>query len=150
MRVDAILQGKANRIVAVAMATTIESAARLLKSDSIGAVVVKDTCGTEGEVVLGMLSERDIVRALAERGAAVLGMPVAAFMSRSVIACGPDDEATTVMDLMRKHQIRHLPVVDRDALIGVVSIRDVLGIRADSPEAPHVPSGAGLSGSMHR
>jgi CBS domain-containing protein len=130
MRVDAILQRKPKRIVSVTMGTTVEAAARLLKSENIGAVVVKDSCGTEGEVVLGILSERDIVRALADRGGAVLSAPVGSLMTRSIISCRPDDDAQRVIELMQEHQIRHVPVLDREALIGVVSIRDVLGTPA--------------------
>lgn len=130
MRVDAVLRKKGNRIIAVGMTTTVERAARLLKSEDIGALVVKDTCATEGDVILGMLSERDIVRALAEHGAAVLRMPVSALISRTVVACDPRDDADGVIDLMQRHHVRHLPVLDGDALIGVVSIRDVVATSA--------------------
>ncbi len=144
MRIDAILHRKAKRIVSVAMGTTVATAARLLKSENIGALVVKDTCGTEGEVVLGMLSERDIVRALADRGAAVLSMPVAALMSPAVVTCRPEDDSEVVIGLMQKHDIRHVPVLDRDALIGVVSIRDVLGTQ-ELPVVPEARGGSRLS-----
>src|ERR1700758_3002003 len=84
MRVDTILRGKGSRIIAIRMGTSAEAAARLLKSENVGAVVVKDTCGTEGDVVLGILSERDLLHALVDHGVAALKMPVASLMSRAV------------------------------------------------------------------
>jgi len=130
MKVDAVLRAKGNRIVCVGMTASVERAAHLLKAENIGAVVVKDTCGTEGDVVLGMLSERDIVRALADHGPACLRMPVSAVMSRAVVSCQPRDDVDDVIDKMRAHQIRHVPVLDGDALIGIVSIRDVMAAPA--------------------
>lgn len=124
MKVDAILRNKGNRIIAIGMSATVERAARLLKAENIGAIVVKDTCGTEGDVILGMLSEREIARALADHGASALRMPVSQVMSRAFICCDPRDEADGVIGLMHQHRIRHVPVLDGDALIGVVSLRD--------------------------
>lgn len=132
MRVDTILRRKANRIIALGMTAPVAEAARLLKAENVGALVVKDSCATEGDVILGMLSERDIVRGLADYGAAVLRMPVATLMSRAVVRCEPHDDADGVIELMQRHEIRHVPVLDGDALIGVVSIRDMV---AERPEA---------------
>jgi CBS domain-containing protein len=112
------------------MEATAAFAAHLLRAENIGAVIVKDTCATEGDVVLGILSERDILRALVDHGTAALKMPVSALMIRDVVSCGPGDELDLVAALMERHQIRYVPVIDGDALIGMVSIRDLLTQRA--------------------
>ena len=129
MKVDAILREKAQRIVTVGMTTTVERAARLFKTEHIGALVVKDTCGTEGDVILGMLSEADIVHAIADHGPAVLRMPVSRVMSRLFVPCHPEDEADTVAGLMETHRIGYVPVLDGGALVGVLGLRDLLGQR---------------------
>jgi CBS domain-containing protein len=143
MRVDAILQSKGSRIITIRMGTSVEAAARLLKSENIGAVVVKDSCGTEGDVVLGILSERDLLHAFADHGAAALKMSVASLMSRVVISCRPGDEAEDVAGLMLKHHIRHIPVLEGEALIGVISIRDLLALHAPAAAAAVMASTAG-------
>jgi CBS domain-containing protein len=130
MKVSSLLQRKDARIIAIQMEATTAVAARLLRAENVGAVIIKDTCATEGDVVLGILSERDILRALVDRGIAALKMPVSALMTRDVVSCGPGDELDLVAALMERHQIRYVPVIDGDALIGVVSIRDLLAQRA--------------------
>jgi CBS domain-containing protein len=130
MKVSSLLQRKDTRIIAIQMEATTAIAARLLRAENVGAVIIKDTCATEGDVVLGILSERDILRALVDRGIAALKMPVSALMTRDVVSCGPGDELDLVAALMERHQIRYVPVIDGDALIGVVSIRDLLAQRA--------------------
>ena len=127
MKVEALLRSKGNRIVAIGMATTVEGAARLLKTENIGAVVVKDSCGTEGDALLGILSERDIVRAIADRGARALRQQVGELMSRTLVSCAPLDETEDVVGLMHKHHVRHVPVLQGGALIGIISVRDLLG-----------------------
>jgi CBS domain-containing protein len=130
MKVSSLLQQKSARIIAIRMDATAARAARLLHAENVGAVVVKDTCATEGDVVLGILSERDILRALVDHGTAALKMPVSALMTRDVVSCRPGDELDLVAALMDRHHVRHVPVVDGEALIGVVSIRDILTKRA--------------------
>jgi CBS domain-containing protein len=126
MKVSSLLQRKNARIVAIQMGATVGFAARLLCVENIGAVIVKDTCATEGDVVLGIVSERDIIRAVVDHGIAALAMPVSALMTRDVASCRPDDELDRVAALMQRHQTRYLPVIDGDALIGMVSVRDLL------------------------
>jgi CBS domain-containing protein len=130
MKVSSLLQRKNARIIAIQMEATADFAARLLRAENVGAVIVKDTCATEGDVVLGILSERDILRALVDRGITALKMPVSALMSRDVVSCGPGDELDRVADLMECHQTRYVPVMDGGALIGMISIRDLLAQRA--------------------
>jgi CBS domain-containing protein len=128
MKIETILRKKDPRTITIRMTETAEAAARLLRRENIGAVVVKDTCGTEGDTILGMLSERDILRAIADLGVAALKMPVSALMTRDVVICDPRDEVSTVIGLMDQHHIRHVPVVQDDSLIGVISVRDLLAV----------------------
>lgn len=135
MTVEALLRRKNGRIISIGMGSTAAAAAKLLRSENIGALVVKDCCSTEGDVVLGMLSERDVLQALVSYGTNAMAMPVAAPMTRNVICCVAQDSLSHVADLIRCH---HVPVMDREALIGVVSIRDLLpehpaGLDADPP-----------------
>lgn len=109
---------------------------QILSRENVGALVVKDVCRTEGNVVVGMFSERDVVRALAEKGPKVLQMTVEELMSKTIISCSPDDDLDDVIELMDQHRIRHLPVLEEQTLIGVVSIRDVVHmVRQDRQRA---------------
>jgi len=81
-----------------------------------------------------LISERDIVRGLTERGPKLLALPVSQAMTSSVITCTPDDSITTVMGRMTRHRIRHIPVVDGGRLCGIVSIGDVVKHRLDELE----------------
>jgi CBS domain-containing protein len=139
MKVSEIMRRKGTRIITVRMSETVETAARLMRRENIGAVVVKDVCGTEGDVVLGMFSERDVLRAIVDQGVSALKLPVSALMSRDVIACGPHDDIAHVTALMDDHHVRHLPVLDEHTLVGVISIRDVIAFRAsvETGLAPH-------------
>ena len=132
MKVEHILRKKGTRIVTVRMNETVEVAARLLRKDNIGALVVKDVCRTEGNTVVGMFSERDVVRALADHGPAALKMRVSALMSRGVVSCSSRDSLDRVLELMDRHHVRHLPVLDEHTLVGVVSIRDVIALQGAS------------------
>ena len=76
---------------------------------------------------MGMLSERDVVRALVDPCPAVLKKPVSSLMSTNVVCCRPRDDLADAVALFDRHQIRHLPVIDGDALIGVISIREIFG-----------------------
>jgi CBS domain-containing protein len=128
------------------MNETVETAARLMKAENIGALVVKDACETEGTILVGMFSERDITRALLEHGARVLQMQVSSLMSRNLITCAPTDSLLHVLGLMEDKHIRHVPVLDGDTLVGLVGVRDFIGIRraeiaaeeqAKTPELAH-------------
>jgi CBS domain-containing protein len=128
------------------MNETVETAARLMKAENIGALVVKDACETEGTILVGMFSERDITRALLEHGARVLQMQVSSLMSRNLITCAPTDSLLHVLGLMEDKHIRHVPVLDGDTLVGLVGVRDFIGIRraeiaaeekAKAPELAH-------------
>lgn len=128
MKVRQLLLQKGGRIVSVRMDETVERAAQMLRDENIGALVIKDVCKTEGDVVVGMFSERDFLRAILNRGPAILKMPVSNLMSPRVISCSSHDDLTKAVQLFNKHKIRHLPVIDDHTLIGVISIRDVIAV----------------------
>ena len=126
MRVGDILNRKNTRIATVRMNETVGTAAGLLRDGNISALVVKDVCRTEGNVAVGMFTERDVVRAVAEHGAAGLTMKVSALISvQKLVSCHSTDLLDYVRELMNDHHIRHLPVIDDHTLIGVISMRDI-------------------------
>lgn len=140
MRVEDILRTKEPRVVTVRSGSTIEEAIRLMKSENISSLVVKDVCRTEGNAVAGVLSERDIVYALLDQGGAVLRQPVSALMTRQPVTCTPSDSLYEVLQQMERHHIRHLPVLDDGTLVGVISARDFTRLQLDGygvHERPH-------------
>lgn len=130
MKVEAILRGKGNRVVSVRPDLAVISVAQRLKTERIGAVVVSD----DDRRVLGMLSERDIVHALATQGERALGLVAADLMTRTVITCSPDDTVAHLMQVMTQRRIRHLPVLRDGVLAGLVSIGDVVKNRIEESE----------------
>jgi len=125
MTVKAILSTKGNDVVTIEPSATLAEAAKLLAERRIGAVLV---LGIENRVA-GILSERDIVRALAERGAAVLSERVDQVMTRKVFSCSPTDTVAQLMEQMTAGKFRHVPVVDQARLTGIISIGDVVKYR---------------------
>jgi CBS domain-containing protein len=130
MTVKAILAAKGGDVVSIEPTADLAAAAKLLTSRRIGAVVI---LGAGGRLA-GILSERDIVRALAERGAAALLLPVGQVMTRNVATCAESDTIPTIMERMTAGKFRHLPVVEKDRLIGLVSIGDVVKSRVEQIE----------------
>ena len=122
MTVSAILAAKGRDVVSIEPSASLAAAAKLLAEKRIGAVVI---LGVDRRIV-GILSERDIVRAVAEHGAAALGEPVSAVMTRNVATCGEDDSIASLMERMTAGKFRHMPVVDQGRLVGMVSIGDVV------------------------
>jgi CBS domain-containing protein len=126
MKVEDILRKKTTRIATVRMNETVAIAAQLLRVSNISALVVKDVVRTEGNTAVGMFTERDVVRAIAEHGAAGLNMKVSALISvQRLMSCRSIDTLEHVRRLMNKNHIRHVPVIDDHTLIGVISIRDI-------------------------
>ena len=126
MQVGDILCKKAARVATVRMNETVAIAARLMRAANISALVVKDVVRTEGNTAVGMFTERDVVRAIAEHGAAGVSMRVSQFISvQQLVSCSSSDSLEHVRRLMNKHHIRHVPVIDNYSLIGVISIRDI-------------------------
>lgn len=143
MRVEDILRRKGTRIGTVRINETVETALRLLKAENTGALVVKDVCRTEGNTVVGVISERDIVRGLTDRGPGILSLPVTAVMSNHPVCCAPGDSVRRVLQLMDEHTIRHIPVLDGASLVGVVSVRDLIKAQLDA--APPDPEPGGVA-----
>ncbi|HTT99455.1 MAG TPA: CBS domain-containing protein [Rhizomicrobium sp.] len=128
MQVKHILVVKGRDIVAIASDATLADAASLLARRRIGAVIVRDGKG----MLAGILSERDVVRAVAEQGAGALAQPVSAYMTHDVATCGETDTVDELMEMMTQGRFRHVPVKDaRDGLIGIVSIGDVVKSRIE-------------------
>jgi CBS domain-containing protein len=130
MHVESILRNKGRSVTTIAPDARIATAVALLRRHAIGALVVS----RDGVAIDGILSERDILIALADHGAAALDLTVAELMSREVITCQRDDAIADLAALMTERRIRHLPVVDRGALAGIVSIGDVVKNRIDEVE----------------
>ncbi|MBI3699593.1 MAG: CBS domain-containing protein [Afipia sp.] len=127
MKVEDILRGKGTKIATVRMNETVETASKLLRSENTSALVVKDVCRTEGNVVVGMFSERDVVRAVAEHGAKASAVKISSLISvQRLISCSQSDSIEHVSQLMRDNHIRHLPVLEDGRLVGVISIRDLV------------------------
>src|SRR5207237_3827981 len=120
--VKAILSSKGRNVVTTEPAATLEDAIAILASHKIGALVV---LGPQQRLI-GVLSERDIVRALADQGAAVLKKPLAQVMTRNVSTCTEGDKVGAVMEQMTNGKFRHVPVLDGDRLVGIISIGDVV------------------------
>jgi CBS domain-containing protein len=125
MQVRHILREKGREVVTIASDATLSEAARLLARRHIGAVVVGDGAGG----LAGILSERDIVRALAEHSVAALGQSVSRHMTRAVSTCAETDTVDELMETMTNGRFRHMPVVEDDRLCGIVSIGDVVKTR---------------------
>ena len=130
MNVKSILAAKGGDIICIEPTADLAAAAKLLSAHRIGAVIIRGAGGR----LAGILSERDIVRALAEHGAAALALPVGQVMTRNVATCGQDDTAASIMERMTAGKFRHLPVVDKDNLIGLISIGDVVKQRVEEVE----------------
>jgi len=126
MKVGDILRNKTARVITVRMNETVGVAAQLMRAGNVSALVVKDVVRTEGNTAAGMFTERDVVRAIAEHGAAGVNLKVSQLISpQRLISCSTTDTLEHVRHLMHVHHIRHLPVIDDFALAGVISMRDV-------------------------
>ena len=126
MKVGDILRNKTARVITVRMNETVGVAAQLMRAGNVSALVVKAVVRTEGNTAAGMFTERDVVRAIAEHGAAGVNLKVSQLISpQRLISCSTTDTLEHVRHLMNVHHIRHLPVIDDFALAGVISMRDV-------------------------
>ncbi len=127
MQVKHILQRKGRDVITADPDMTLEEAANTLKARCIGALVVVDG----KRRVQGIVSERDIVSALATHGAKATGLPVSRIMTRDVCVCAPADTTDRLMEIMTHRRVRHLPVVEDGRLAGLVSIGDVVKQRME-------------------
>ncbi len=122
MTVAWILKQKGRNVVSALPNTSVEQAVGLLEKHHIGAIVIVD----EQHRVLGIVSERDIVRILATHGAAVLKEPAEAHMTRNVVVCSEHHSIDWLMEQMTERRFRHIPVAENERLAGIVSIGDVV------------------------
>lgn len=130
MNVATILRMKGRAVTTAKPDTTLLAVAQKLGAKKIGAVVV---VGDSGRVV-GIISERDVIRALSERGASALELAVSDVMTRNVITCQEASAIDELMQTMTNGRFRHLPVVEDDALVGIISIGDVVKHRVAEVE----------------
>ena len=121
MTVRAILDTKGHQVQSVEPGAKLSAAIKILSERRIGAVLVLSQGRMEG-----ILSERDIVRVLGERGAGVLDEPVSAVMTRKVVSCTQSDTVAAIMEMMTLGKFRHLPVLEGDKVVGLISIGDVV------------------------
>ena len=130
MTVQAILAAKGGDVATIEPTTHVGAAAKRLAERRIGALVVT---GPEGRVI-GIVSERDIVRAVAERGPSALDRPLTDVMTRTVATCTHSDTISSIMERMTEGKFRHVPVIEQGKLVGIVSIGDVVKHRLQEME----------------
>jgi len=131
MNAAGIIGDKGNDVFGVQIDATLQEAAQVLDDKKIGAVLVR---GDDGQVC-GVLSERDVARQVARKGAAALERPVTDCMSRKVITAHPNDTLDELLNTMTDRRIRHLPVVENDTLKGMLSIGDVVKHKIQQAES---------------
>ncbi len=132
MNVEGILKTKGSKIVTIGPDESVAEAARTLKRERIGALVVSD----DGQKVLGIVSERDIVSGLADPGMKnLLEIKVSKLMTSEVLTCNPEDSVQHCMSVMTERRVRHLPVVRDDKMVGLISIGDVVKNRLEELES---------------
>jgi CBS domain-containing protein len=129
MSVERILQGKGRAVATVTGAHSLEAVCKLLAERRVGALPVMD-----GQSLTGILSERDVVRALSVHGAGALGLPVSSVMTRDVRTITRETLVQEAMSIMTEGRFRHLPVVEEGRLIGIISIGDVVKSRLDAQQ----------------
>ncbi|MBM3619195.1 MAG: CBS domain-containing protein [Alphaproteobacteria bacterium] len=127
MFVSDILAYKGDRVISVAPQDGLAAAIAVLAARRIGAVLVLDA----GGAIAGILSERDVLHAMARDGAAAITRKVSEVMTAAVVTCDPDDSIEHVMETMTERRFRHLPVVRQGRLCGMISIGDVVRLRLE-------------------
>ncbi|TPG37468.1 CBS domain-containing protein [Mycolicibacterium hodleri] len=130
MRIADVLRNKGAGVLTVAPDTLVSDLLSGLVTRNVGAMVV---VGSEG--LIGIVSERDVVRMLHEHGAGALGRPVVDIMTSEVVTCSPNDTVDSLSGLMTTHRVRHVPVVENGQLAGIVSIGDVVKTRMEALQA---------------
>ena len=130
MLVSRVFKDKSDRLVTARAHDTIATAAQTLKRERIGALMIVDERGE----LAGILTERDIVRAMPEHGPELFGLPVEKLMTREVVTCGPGDRVHEIMKNMTAGRFRHMPVKDGGKLVGIISIGDVVKSRLQELE----------------
>lgn len=127
MSVSEILHKKGSKVINVPPTTSVMEAVTRMSRERVGALVVS----SDGRSVEGIISERDVLNALASKGAALMNHAVADFMTRRVEICGPEDDTKEIMAIMTQRRFRHMPVVDQNGLCGMISIGDIVKQRLE-------------------
>ncbi|ANK83361.1 MAG: hypothetical protein TEF_08420 [Rhizobiales bacterium NRL2] len=130
MLVASMLRAKGNTIGTIRPDVDVMAVCAKLKELRVGALIVSE----DGEKIQGIVSERDVVRAVAAQGAAALQRGVTEIMTGDVVTCDPGDNIGDLMRMMTENRVRHLPVVNQGRMIGLVSIGDVVKYRVDELE----------------
>jgi CBS domain-containing protein len=130
VRISTLLENKGSAVATIRGDATVAEAVDELSRNRVGALVVS----ADGQTIDGIVSERDVVRTLSERGESVLQELVSSIMSSTVHTCSPDDDTESLMRIMTERRIRHVPVVDGGRLSGIVSIGDVVKDRIEELE----------------
>lgn len=143
MSVSHILKSKGRDVITALSKDSLGSIAQTLASKRIGAIVILSDSGK----IEGIVSERDVVRCLAAEGAKALDIRVLKIMTKGVKTCSEDDSETELMALMTENRIRHLPVVDKGKLTGMISIGDVVKFRIEAIEREAADMKAYIAGS---
>ncbi len=123
MMVQELLAEKNSTVVTVGPETTLGEAARTMVDHRIGALVVAD----DAERLLGMVTERDLTKAIVDYAIGLVEQRVEDVMTHPVVTCAPDESVVEALYMMNSRHIRHIPILDRDRLAGMISIRDVTG-----------------------
>ncbi len=130
MNVATILSEKGRDVITASPDDSLLEVAKTLRKHGIGCIVLTDGKGG----IAGIVSERDLVRAIADSGGDILKSPVSSCMTKKVITCGTAETIDTIMSAMTDGRFRHMPVVENDSLIGVISIGDVVRLRIAEAE----------------
>ena len=128
--ISSILKNKGTEVVSVAPGDLVLAVARVLTERGIGAALVRDAAGG----LLGIISERDIVRGMANQGQGTTQLAAERLMTRDLVTVTPKTSVAEAMELMTRHRVRHLPVLENGKLVGLVSIGDLVKARIDDAE----------------
>ncbi len=128
--ISKILKNKGSEVVSVAPNDTVLAVSRVLTERGIGAALVRDAAGA----LLGIISERDIVRGMANQGQGTTQLPAEKLMTRDLVTVAPQTSVGEAMELMTRRRVRHLPVLENGLLKGLVSIGDLVKLRIDEAE----------------
>ena len=128
--ISAILKGKGTEVVSVGPGDPVLAVARVLTERGIGAALVRDLAGR----VLGIISERDIVRGMANQGQGTTQLPAERLMTCDLVTVTRNTAVAEAMELVTRHRVRHLPVIEGGELVGLVSIGDLVKARIDEAE----------------
>lgn len=130
MNISSILAGKGNNVITAEPEDSLGSVSRTLAENRIGAIVILDG----NEKVCGIVSERDIVRQVAARGADALDQPISVCMTKKVVSCDRQSTIDEVMGIMTRNKFRHIPVIEGGKLAGIISIGDVVKHKIEQAE----------------